>query len=192
MPFCRQSRCSELKLKAQEFKVQGHSELVGTIVVLTDEGEPLGVEHSGNYSRNAGDELIKKLAAAGIPADAARTQLQQALKALRSAAEFAAEATPVDLDSNKSRPVIKISNRWMREVSAEAWSVVESGNEPPSLFQMGHLLVDMYQDDNGQPKVRTLDKAAFLGILEIIPASICRAILMNSRRRRLALGLKPN
>ena len=51
-----------MKLKAQDFKVQGRSELVGTIIVLSDDGEPLGIEHSGNYSRNAGNELIKKAA----------------------------------------------------------------------------------------------------------------------------------
>ncbi len=155
-----------MKLKAQEFKVQGNSELVGTIIVLTDEGEPLGVEHSGNYSRNAGDELIKKMGAAGIPADAARTQLQQALKELRGAADNAQESASADVDDEHSQPVIRISNRWMREISQEAWQVIESANEPPTLFQMGRVLVDMYRDDHGQPKVRTLDKAAFLGILD--------------------------
>ena len=155
-----------MKLKAQDFKLQRRSELVGTIIVLTDDGEPLGIEHSGNYSRSAGDELIKKLVGAGIPVDAAKAQLQQVLKELRSAADYAMESPLVDADAERSLPVIKISDRFMRDISADAWVIIESANQPPSLFQRGHLLADMAQDDKGQPTIRTLDKAAFLGILD--------------------------
>jgi putative DNA primase/helicase len=155
-----------VRLKGQDFKIQGHAELVGTIVVLTDEGEPFGIEHSGNYSRNAGDELIKKLAGAGVPVDAVRVQLQRLVGELRSAADAAGESADAESDGEHSLPVIGISNRFMRDISAEAWEVIESGNQPPRLFQRGHLLVDMSRDDKGQPEIRTLDKAAFLGILD--------------------------
>ncbi|MDA1129149.1 MAG: hypothetical protein O2913_10685 [Chloroflexi bacterium] len=155
-----------MKLKAQDFKIQGHAELVGTIVVLTDEGEPLGIEHAGNYSRNAGDELIKKMAGAGVLVDATKILLQQLLGELRSAADAAGESTEAESDVKHSLPIIGISNRFMREISAEAWQVIESSNQPPRLFQRGHLLVDMSRDDKGQPEIRTLDRAAFLGILD--------------------------
>ena len=40
-----------MKLRADGLKPG--PELDGTIVVLTDSGEPTGVEHSGNYSKGA-------------------------------------------------------------------------------------------------------------------------------------------
>ena len=155
-----------MRLKAQDFKLQGLSEMIGTVIALSASGQHLGIEHSGNYSRNAGDELIKKLVRAGIPVEGVPAQLQQILKELRSSADIA--EIPEDTDADHSLPVIQISNRFMRDISAESWGVIESDNQPPTHFQRAGLLVDLTQDDNGQPTIRTLDKAAFLGILDRI------------------------
>jgi hypothetical protein len=43
-----------MKLRAQGFSRNKRQGLTGTIVVLTDDGQPTGVEHMGNYSRDAG------------------------------------------------------------------------------------------------------------------------------------------
>ena len=76
------------------------------------------------------------------------------------------ESASEDFGNERSRPVVQISDRFMRDISAEVWAVIESANKPPGLFQRGHLLVDIILDDHGQPAIRTLEKPVFLGILD--------------------------
>lgn len=61
---------------------------------------------------------------------------------------------------------IYISGRHMREVSDETWEGVSQANHPPQLFQMGRLATDIVDDDNGHPKLRSLDMVAFRGKLD--------------------------
>jgi putative DNA primase/helicase len=62
-------------------------------------------------------------------------------------------------------PQVQVNDKQMRDIAAEAWAVLTHANEPPSIFQWGHLLVDIINDDNGQPLIRPLKKAAVKGTL---------------------------
>ena len=84
----------QITLHGVGFKVNGAGDLNGTVVVKAD-GEHLGVEHAGNYSRGAVAELHAKLVKAGINTDVADSLIQTHLAALRSNAE-AFEAAPTE------------------------------------------------------------------------------------------------
>jgi putative DNA primase/helicase len=63
-------------------------------------------------------------------------------------------------------PVIIVNGRPLRDIAADAWDALRRANEPPFLFQRGHLLVDIISNDQGQSTLRTLDKPALKGILD--------------------------
>ena len=42
-----------MKIRAVGFSTNGRTDLVGTMIAYSDAGEPMGVEHTGNYSRDA-------------------------------------------------------------------------------------------------------------------------------------------
>jgi hypothetical protein len=155
-----------MKLRARGFSLQKGGELVGTIIALSDEGEPLGVEHAGNYSRDGKKGLLKKLEALGSDLNAAQLQLRQLLKELREVADAATTEIQQAEQAQRTRPVIRVDHRFLREIAAEAWQTLDSANHPPFVFQRGHLLVDIVKDDKGLPVLRTLDRTAFKGILD--------------------------
>lgn len=66
----------------------------------------------------------------------------------------------------KSLPEIIITGRHLREIASDSWRAVLEANKPPSVFQRGQLLVDIIEDDNQRPTLRTLDRPAFKGIVE--------------------------
>jgi hypothetical protein len=63
-------------------------------------------------------------------------------------------------------PVILVNDRHLRDIVADSWIALQQANDPPAIFQRGHLMVDVILDDKGQPAIRTLDKAAFKGYLD--------------------------
>ncbi|HZA22770.1 MAG TPA: DUF927 domain-containing protein, partial [Dehalococcoidia bacterium] len=89
-----------MKLRAQGFSHNKRQGLVGTIVVLTDDDQPTGIEHFGNYSRDADKGLFKKLKDAGYDPEPVQPKLRELLKELRSVADAAATT----LEAPESRP----------------------------------------------------------------------------------------
>jgi hypothetical protein len=155
-----------MKLRAQGFSLHKGGELVGTIIALSDAGEPLGVEHAGNYSRDGEKGLLKKLELLGIDPEAAQLHLRQLLKELRGLADAATTEIQQAKEAQRTRPIIRVDHRFLREIAEEAWQTLESANDPPLVFQRGHLIVDIINDDKGLPLLRTLDRTAFKGILD--------------------------
>ena len=47
-----------MKLSARDFR--SDKGLVGTVIVLTGDDAPTGVEHFGNFGKNGSRELLKK------------------------------------------------------------------------------------------------------------------------------------
>ena len=78
-----------MKLRAQGFSSNKRQGLVGTIVVLTDDHQPTGVGHYGNYSRDAHKGLWEKAQAAGIDPEPLKPLLVKLLKELREVADAA-------------------------------------------------------------------------------------------------------
>ena len=63
-------------------------------------------------------------------------------------------------------PIIVINDRYLREITDEAWDTVAEANDPPYIFQRGRMIVDVVLDDEGQPILRTVDRPAFKNILD--------------------------
>jgi putative DNA primase/helicase len=155
-----------MKLRAQGFSLKKGTELVGTIIALSDAGEPLGVEHAGNYSRDGEKGLLKKLELLGTDPKAAMLQLRQLLTELREVADAATTEIQQAKEAQRTCPIVRVDKRFLREIAEEAWQTLESANDPPLVFQRGHLIVDIINDDKGLPLLRTLDRTAFKGILD--------------------------
>lgn len=62
--------------------------------------------------------------------------------------------------------VINTSNRYMRDIAADCWSVIDATNDPPSIFRRGQTVAEIAFDDEAYPRVRTLDNAMLTGIPE--------------------------
>ncbi|MFC1902671.1 hypothetical protein ACFLX4_01195 [Chloroflexota bacterium] len=61
---------------------------------------------------------------------------------------------------------ILVTDRHIREISKDSWAILTAQNDPPVLFQRGLIMVEMVQDDNGQPLVRVLNRPRLRGILD--------------------------
>jgi hypothetical protein len=138
-----------VKLRAQGFSRNNRQGLVGTIVVLTDEDDPTGIEHYGNYSRDAEAGLLKKLEGTDIDPDTVRSQLRQLLKELRVVADAAAEA-PRASAGTTNRPEIRVNNRFMRDITQDSLTVLQEANRlGPVFFRRGDALVDLVEGARG-------------------------------------------
>ena len=73
-----------MKLKTFGFSTNGIGDLKGTIVIYNDEDQPVGIEHSGNFSRFGIAQLATKASEAGFGADEVRAAAIQVLAALRT------------------------------------------------------------------------------------------------------------
>ena len=70
--------------------------------------------------------------------------------------------------NDNTLPTVMVSGRPMREINKEGWEIMVKGNDPPFMFQRGHLLLDMIHDDYGIPMLRTMDKVTVKGVLDRI------------------------
>ena len=86
-----------MKLKAHGFGPNGRGDLIGTIIVLSDEGIPLGFEDTGNFSdRKRRQQFVQYCAEeTGEEEGVVRAKLAQALKRLREAAPESSPASAV-------------------------------------------------------------------------------------------------
>ncbi len=116
-----------MKLRADGFKPG--PELVGTVVVLTDEGEPTGVEHSGNYSRSGADRLLKKLESAGFDPETIKSGLTDLLGQLRQNSDTAASDSGKDFQPVSDLPIIMIDDRSLHDLAEESWEVLNEEDQ---------------------------------------------------------------
>ena len=132
-----------MRLKAVAFSPNGRGDLVGTIIAYSDGDEPLGVEHAGNYSRQASKVLMAKLEAIGTDLEVAQAQLTRLLSELRSGADAAAEQPPPQ--RVHSLPVVDVAGR-LREVVDDGWELLQADNTArtaPRWYRHGDVLAEL-------------------------------------------------
>ena len=130
-----------MKLRAQGFSTNKRQGLVGTIVVLIDDDQPTGVEHFGNYSRDAVKGLFKKLQDAGFDPEPVKLKLQELLKELSGVADAAASAANSS-DSQPNIPYIVTANglAWLKPS--------ETGTVPVPLTNFtAQIVLEQLRDD---------------------------------------------
>jgi hypothetical protein len=157
-----------MKLRAAGFSPKGQGDLRGTIIAYSDAGEPLGAEHTGNYSKDGAKELLQKLSTIGVDLEVARAQLTRLLGQLRSSVDEAFEDGPPV--PNHDLPVVVTSERPLREFLDDSWALLEEANAPsPRYFRQGDVLVELAVTEGepvvpkvlGVPRLRiTLDRLA--------------------------------
>jgi hypothetical protein len=116
------------------FGFSGNGLLRGSIAATDDTGDPLGWEHSGNWSSTPTRErAIKDLAATvGIPEDRARKAIADALREARRQTGFPADGAPQRPTHELTR--IVTNGRQPREIEAEAWKILERANQGGETF----------------------------------------------------------
>ena len=132
-----------MKLKAIGFSSNRTGELRGTVIAYADSGEPLGVEHFGNYSRDGEKKLLLKLKEIGVDLEVARAQLRQLLAMLRRATD---EASERGRPQRRKLPVVYTSGRQFREIVDDSWNLLVGFNQGvrgPLYFRMGDILVHL-------------------------------------------------
>jgi hypothetical protein len=144
-----------MKLRAQGFSTNKRQGLVGTIVVLTDDDQPTGVEHFGNYSRDVAKGLFKKLQDAGFDPEPVKPKLHELLKELRGVADAAASAA-TSSDSQPNIPYIVTANglAWLKPS--------ETGTAPVPLTNFTAQIVSEQLRDDGLEVQRSYEIAAIL------------------------------
>ena len=63
-------------------------------------------------------------------------------------------------------PEITVTDRHLRDIAGDAWSALQALNDPPVVYQRGHVAVDLLSNEEGVPFTRPLDRAAFRGRLD--------------------------
>ena len=93
-----------MKILAVGFSRNGKQDMVGTLKAVEDDGEPLGVQHKGNYSDlKVKNFFIKALVEElGVTEDRARAAVTRALRELDKNLS-AGEARPDEDDGKKSQ-----------------------------------------------------------------------------------------
>ncbi|MBA7568952.1 hypothetical protein ES708_10689 [subsurface metagenome] len=78
--------------------------------------------------------------------------------------------SPVVLATSLARfgnlPRIIVTNRFLREKTADTIAAVELANKPPQIFERGGNLVRISQDEFGSPYIETLTESACRGFIE--------------------------
>jgi len=127
-----------MQLRKAGFGSNGHGDLRGTLIAYSDNGEPLGVEHTGNYSREGGKALLRKLAAVGIDDEVARVAIQRKLIEIRSGVDEALSAGAPRRE--RELPSVMVSNRPMREIADESWELLYDSEGATRFFRFGDTL----------------------------------------------------
>ncbi len=96
-----------------------------------------------------------EMTAALIAVNAARCQPPLPKSEVARIAESVARYAPGD---PRTYPILNVGNRQLREMTAEAISILEATNEPPTLFQRGDQVVRILVDADGRPYVGRVGK----------------------------------
>ena len=59
---------------------------------------------------------------------------------------------------NLSLPSILIDDTQLSDLTAEALAAIDQSNTPPTVFVRSGTLVRVVRDENGQPKIETVDR----------------------------------
>ena len=133
-----------MKLKAIGFSTNSRGDLKGTVVAYSDGGEPLGVEHTGNYSRDASKHLMRKLGDAGVDLEVAQAQQMRLLARLRASTDEAMKEGPPQRE--RELPVLYTTGRQFREVVDDSWRLLVNANSSatgPRYLRLGDALVHL-------------------------------------------------
>lgn len=131
-----------MKLRGIGFSPNGQGDLLGTIIVYSDNDEALGIENTGNYSRDADKSLYKKAKASGLDLEVMRAQLTRLLAQIRTGTDEAIAANTPQLQHD--RQVVYVSDRHMRDISDDCWELIEGANGArPRFFCFGDGVVDL-------------------------------------------------
>jgi hypothetical protein len=104
--------------------------------------DPLTVEHYAKEVKSAG--LTNK------------TVFEKAVKAAR---ERLAEADLEEWQENTELPCIDAGDRQLRRATALTWHAIHAGNDPPSLFVFGGVVVRIEHDDTGAAITKVVNDA---------------------------------
>ena len=132
-----------MKIRAVGFSTNGRTDLIGTMIAYSDAGEPMGVEHTGNYSRDAEKSLIAKLDTIGADREVVHGQVTQLLRELRSEADAAFQQQPPAREHNLL--VVDVARR-LREIVDDGWGLLHADNKArtePRWYRLGDVLVEL-------------------------------------------------
>ncbi len=62
-----------------------------------------------------------------------------------------------NIDTNDGIPKIKVNNRHLRDVTAEALKALQIANDPPEVFVRAGALVRVREDEHGTPQIQTME-----------------------------------
>ena len=171
--------------------MNGRGELLGTLLAVSEDGEPLGCEHSANFSDlREKERLIRALVAdIGVTEDVARAAFAQAVKFARGAANEAQQSQRSEPDDTRpphSLPVISITDRHMRDIVSDSFNVTVEAREsgPPEIYQVGDALADLMSTDESV-RPRLLGVTHLKGHLERLADYVSYDSKGQERRRRV-------
>ncbi len=122
-----------MKLKAHGFGPNGKGDLIGTLIVLSDDGNPLGFEDTGNFSdRKRRAQFVQYCAQeTGEEEEVVRAKLAQMLKLLREAApEISLAPTTQEKGADALVRIIKQSDVFLfHDEVGEPYAVLDEGGK---------------------------------------------------------------
>ena len=143
------------------------------VVVIPDKDEP-GIRHARQVAETLrgvasrikvmelpGDEVNDP--ADWVAAGGTRKQLLELVDAAPDW-DFGAYADP-EQSPVSGLPEIVVTDRHMRDIASDSWEVLVAVNDPPFVFQRGHLISDIILDDKGQPMLRAYSRVILKGLL---------------------------
>lgn len=133
-------------LKSSNFSDNCDGHLKGLIVVYSDQNEPLGISHQGDYARDADKALRAKVVTAGLDPEVFEVKLRRVLAGLQSAHDAGADEEDDDGsdDGLGDLPSIVVTNRPMRDISEDCWGLLRGPeSEPPRYFRLGNVLSEV-------------------------------------------------
>ena len=153
-----------MKLRVAGFSTNKKGDLIGTLIALSDDGDPLGFEHTGNFSRIQTRQLFVRrcVEETGHSEEVAQAVLTRVLKRLREGEVV--EELPEPKES--SRPVVHVSGRFLREITKDAVDAVQAANRTNAeVFVRGGVLVRLHEETGGVV-VQPFGHAALKGHLD--------------------------
>ena len=137
-----------MKLRAVGFSTDKKGDLNGKVIALSDDGDFLGFEHAGNFSRIQTCQLFVRRCAevTGQSEEVVQARLTQMLKRLRE--ESGGEEPPESEKGPRAR--IQVTGRFRREISRDAITAMQESNRSETkVFWRGGVLVRLQEEGSG-------------------------------------------